>query len=149
MIPSVVMKLSSLSLSRSFIIQTPSYIPTFLWPFYFKEKSHWFWLVVLLDTLKYSRQPVAMGLYDIISYKVPGHSGLLSPAWSPMWWVHKHYNSWPKSIVTWLINKAVSPWQVDSPINDKNCSYHRCRIKNFTKLISNVLVVVIGYIHIE
>ena len=48
-------------------------------------KSHWFWLVVLLDTLKYSRQPVTMGLYDTISYKVTGHSGLVSPAWSPMW----------------------------------------------------------------
>ena len=65
---SLAMRISSLSLSLSFIMQAPSHIHTSLSPFYFKENSHGFWLVVLLDTLKYSRKPVAMAQYGIISY---------------------------------------------------------------------------------
>ena len=65
------MRLSSLSLSLSFIMQVPSRIQTSLSPFYFKEKSRGFWLVVLLDTLKYSRKPVVMAQY-MVSFHMPG-----------------------------------------------------------------------------
>ena len=33
-----------------------------------------------------------------------------------------------KSNVNRLTYKAVSPWQMDSPTNAKNCSYHMCTI---------------------
>ena len=65
------MRLSALSLSLSFIMQAPSHIHTSLSPFYFKEMSRGFWLVVLLDTLKYSRKPVAMAQY-MVSFHMHG-----------------------------------------------------------------------------
>ena len=127
MIPSLGMSLSSLSLSLSFSRQALSHIPTFLSPFYFKEKSHRFWLVVLLDTLKYSHKPVAMVQYGIITYikcldkadYYPQCGRRSDGCTSTI--IHDL-----KSIVSQLTIKAVSPGQMDSPTNDKNCSYHWC-----------------------
>ena len=133
MIPSLGMSLSSLSLSLSFSRQALSQIPTFV--FYFKERSHRFWLVVLLDTLKYSHKPVAMVQYGIITYI----KWLDTADYYPQCGRRGSYGCTStihhdlKSIVTRLTNKAVSPGQMYSPTNDKNCSYHRCTIQNLKK----------------
>ena len=58
----------AISFFLSFIMQAPSHILTFMSPFHFQGKSHRFWLVVLLDSLKYSCQPVAIVQYGIITY---------------------------------------------------------------------------------
>ena len=129
MIPSLDMSLSSLSLSLSFSWQAPSHIPIFLSPFYFKEKSHRFWLVVLLDTHTYSHKPVAMVQYGITIYiKSLDTADYYPQCGRRSYGCTSTITHDLKSIVTRLTNKAVSPGQMDSPTNDKNCPYHRCTI---------------------
>ena len=123
-IPSLGMRFFSVSLSISFIMQVPSRIHTSLSPSYFKEKSHRFWLVGLLDTLKYSRKPVAFTQRITIPSVIAVVIGAQA-----LYQTHDL-----NSIATRLTNKAVSLWEVDSTINGKNCSYHRCTILNFLKI---------------
>ena len=134
MIPSLGISLSSLSLSLSFSRQAPSHIPTSLSPFNFYEKSHRFWVVVLLDTLKYSYKSVAMVQYGIITYiKCFDTADYYPECGRRSDGCTSTITHDLKSIVTRLTNKAVSPGQMDSPTNDKNCSYRRCTIENFKK----------------
>ena len=116
------------SISFSFSRQAPSHIPTFLSPFYSEEKSHRFWLVFLLDTLKYSHKPVAMVQYGITYIKCLDTADYHPQCGRRCYGCTSTITHDLKSIVTRLTNKAVSPGQMDSPTNDKNCSYHRSTI---------------------
>ena len=117
----------SFILSLSFIMQAPSHITTFLSPFHFKKS--YIMACCLTRLLKYSQRPVAMVKYGIITYircldtadyyhqcgrRNAGRTSAIT------------YDL--KSIVNRLTNKAVSPWQMDSPTNAKNCSCHLCTI---------------------
>ena len=85
--------------------------------------SYRFSLVVFLDSFKYSRRPRAMVQYGIITYIrcldtadyyhqcARRNAGCTSTIIRDL-----------KSSVNWLTNKAVSPLQMDSPTNAKNCS---------------------------
>ena len=106
------MGLSSLSLSLSFSRQAPSHIPTSLSPFYFKEKSHRFWL----DTVKYSHKPVAMVQYGIITYIKCHDTADCYPQCG------RRSDGCTSTNTHDLKSKGVSPGQMDSPTNDKNCS---------------------------
>ena len=110
-IPSLIaMRLSSLSLSLSFIMQAPSHIHTSLSPFNFKEKSRGFWLVVLLDTLKYSRKALSMVHYGIISYAWCVDTGDYYPQCGRRSdGCTSTITNDLRSIVTRLTNQAVSP----------------------------------------
>ena len=83
----------------------------------------------VLDSLNYSLRPVAMVHYGITTYKKcldtadyyhqcgRRNAGCTSTITHDL-----------KSNVNRLTNKAVSPWQMDSPTNAKNCSNHMCTI---------------------
>ena len=80
------------------------------------------WLVVLLDTLKYSHKPVAMVQCGIITYiKCLETADYYPQCGRRSDGCTSTITHDLKSIVTRLTNKAVSPGQMDSPTNDKNC----------------------------
>ena len=87
------------------------------------------WLAFLLDSLKYSRRHMAMVHYRITTYiKCLDTADCYHQCGRRNAGCTSTITHDLKSNANRLTNKAVSPWQMDSPTNAKNCSYHMCTI---------------------